>query len=318
MTLIQGTTKLLRLWVFQQPTFRPTAQTGRRLATDAGIKRTLPEDPTQKTDQRFQAFQLRGKVFAVTGGGRGLGLTMAEALVEAGGEVHCLDRLPEPHEEFYTAQARANPQFGGSLHYHTLDVRDRYSTNQTLSAIADGKNRLDGLVAAAGVNHVESAINHSAADIERIISINYTGAFTSATAAAAQMLNKQCRGSILLVSSMSGMVANKGMKSSIYNSSKAAVIQLTRSFAMEWSNIDGKGRGGIRVNCLCPGHIMTPMAKMVMDKTPGTKETWESENMLGRLARPEEFRGITLLLMSNASSFMTGSTIVADGGHTAW
>jgi NAD(P)-dependent dehydrogenase (short-subunit alcohol dehydrogenase family) len=60
------------------------------------------------------------------------------------------------------------------------------------------------------------------------------------------------------------------------------------------------------------------MAKMVMDKTPGTKEIWESENMLGRLARPEEFRGITLLLMSNASSFMTGSAIVADGGHTAW
>jgi NAD(P)-dependent dehydrogenase (short-subunit alcohol dehydrogenase family) len=232
--------------------------------------------------------------------------------------VHCLDRLPEPHEEFYTAQTRANPHYGGSLHYHPLDVRDRDSTNQIMSAIADGKNRLDGLVAAAGVNHVESAINHSAADIERIISINYTGAFTSATAAATQMLNKQCQGSILLVSSMSGMIANKGMKSSIYNSSKAAVIQLARSFAMEWSNIDREGRGGIRVNCLCPGHIVTPMAKMVMDKTPGTKEIWESENMLGRLARPEEFRGIALLLMSNAGSFMTGSTIVADGGHTAW
>ncbi|KAF3023873.1 hypothetical protein E8E15_005929 [Penicillium rubens] len=314
MTFIQGTTKLLRLGVFRQPTILPTTQMGRRLATDAGIKQTLPKEPLQQTDQRFQSFQLRGKVFAVTGGGRGLGLTMAEALVEAGGE----DRLPEPHEEFYTAQTRANPHYGGSLHYHPLDVRDRDSTNQIMSAIADGKNRLDGLVAAAGVNHVESAINHSAADIERIISINYTGAFTSATAAATQMLNKQCQGSILLVSSMSGMIANKGMKSSIYNSSKAAVIQLARSFAMEWSNIDREGRGGIRVNCLCPGHIVTPMAKMVMDKTPGTKEIWESENMLGRLARPEEFRGIALLLMSNAGSFMTGSTIVADGGHTAW
>ncbi|CAI7667677.1 unnamed protein product [Penicillium palitans] len=318
MTPRQVTTKLLLLRVFQRPTMQPTVHKGRRLATDAGIKQTLPKEPHQKTDQRFQAFQLRGKVFAVTGGGRGLGLTMAEALVEAGGEVHCLDRLPEPHEEFYTAQARANPHFGGSLQYHSLDVRDRDSTNQIMSTIANGKNRLDGLVAAAGVNHIESAINHSAADIERIISTNYTGAFTSATAAAKQMLNKGSRGSILLVSSMSGMIANKGMKSSIYNSSKAAVIQLTRSFAMEWSNIDMEGRGGIRVNCLCPGHIMTPMAKMVMDKTPGTKEIWESENMLGRLAQPEEFRGITLLLMSNASSFMTGSTIIADGGHTAW
>ena len=195
--------------------------------------------------------------------------------------MHCLDQLPEPHEEFYTAQAQSDPQFGGSLHHHTLGVRDRDCTDQTLSAIADGKNWLDGLVAAAGVNHVESAFNHSTADIERIISINYTGAFIPATAAATQMLNKEYRGSILLVSSMSGMVANKGMKSSTYNSSKAAVIQLTRNFAMEWSNVDGEGREGIRVNCLCPGHIMTPMAQMVMDKTPGTKETWESENMLG-------------------------------------
>ncbi|KAJ6178558.1 hypothetical protein N7519_009019 [Penicillium mononematosum] len=243
MILIQGTTKLLRLGVFRQPAVQPTVQMARRLATNAGIKQTLPTEPLQQTDQRFQSFQLRGKVFAVTGGGRGLGLTMAEALVEAGAEVHCLDRLPEPHEEFYTAQVRANPQFGGSLHYHPLDVRDKDSTNQIMSSIADGKNRLDGLVAAAGVNHVETAVNHSAADIERIISINYTGAFTSATAAATQMLNKQCRGSILLVSSMSGMIANKGMKSSIYNSSKAAVIQLTRSFAMEWSNIDREGRG---------------------------------------------------------------------------
>ncbi|KAJ5264796.1 hypothetical protein N7505_007589 [Penicillium chrysogenum] len=239
MTLSQGTTTLLRLQVFRQPTMQPTLHMRRRLATDAGTKQTLPKEPLQKTDQRFQAFQLRGKVFAVTGGGRGLGLTMAEALVEAGGE----DRLPEPHQEFYTAQARANSQFGGSLHYHSLDVRDKESTNQIMSTIANGKNRLDGLVAAAGVNHIGSAINHSAADIERIISINYTGAFASVTAAATQMLNKQSRGSILLISSMSGMIANKGMKSSIYNSSKAAVIQLTRSFAMEWSNIDTEGRG---------------------------------------------------------------------------
>ncbi|KAJ5982809.1 hypothetical protein N7451_012909 [Penicillium sp. IBT 35674x] len=243
---------------------------------------------------------------------------MAEALMEAGGEVHCLDRLPEPDEEFQVAQARANPQFGGSLHYQRLDVRDRDRTNQIMSAIAGREDRLDGLVVAAGINHIGSAISHSAADIEHVISINYTGAFTSATAAAAQMLDKKCRGSILLVSSMSGVVANKGMTSSIYNSSKAAVIQLTRSFAMEWSNIDKEGRGGIRVNCICPGHIITPMAQMVMNRTPGTKEVWESENMMGRLARPEEFRGITLLLMSDASSFMTGSTILVDGGHTAW
>ncbi|KAJ5982252.1 hypothetical protein N7451_012352 [Penicillium sp. IBT 35674x] len=262
--------------------------------------------------ERFQEFQLRGKVFAVTGGGRGLGLAMAEALC-----IVLIGYLNLKRNSMLREQGPI-PNLGGSLHYRRLDVRDRDGTNQVMSAIAEDKNRLDGLVVAAGVNHVGGAIGHSAADIERVISINYTGAYTSATAAAAQMLNKKTRGSILLVSSISGLIANKGMTSSIYNSSKAAVVQLTRSFAMEWSNIDKEGRGGIRVNCLCPGHIMTPMAQMVMDKTLGTKEIWESENMMRRLAQPEEFRGITLLLMSNASSFMTGSTIIADGGHTAW
>lgn len=84
-----------------------------------------------------------------------------------------------------------------------------------MSAIAEGKNRLDNLAAAAGVNHIGSAIDHSAAGIERANGNNYTGAFTSATAAAAQILDKECRGSILLVSSMSGVIANKGMRSSM-------------------------------------------------------------------------------------------------------
>lgn len=82
MILSQGTNKLLRLGIFWQP----IVQMGRRLSTDAGIKHTLPKEPHQQMGLRFQEFQLRGKVFVVTGGGRGLGLAMAEALVEAGGE----------------------------------------------------------------------------------------------------------------------------------------------------------------------------------------------------------------------------------------
>jgi NAD(P)-dependent dehydrogenase (short-subunit alcohol dehydrogenase family) len=126
------------------------------------------------------------------------------------------------------------------------------------------------------------------------------------------MFHYKCHGSILLVASMSGIIANKGMSSPVYNSSKAAVIQLGRCLAMEW------GRHGIRVNSLCLGHIMTPMVQMVFDKTPDVRTTWEAENMLGRLARPEEFRGAALFALSDASTFMTGSTMLIDGGHTAW
>lgn len=232
--------------------------------------------------------------------------------------VHVLDRLPEPDDEFRAAEARANPDFGGSLHYKRMDVTDDRDTEAVMQNIASSKNRLDGMIAAAGVNHVEPALEQNPKSVDDLIHINYQGSFRSAVAAARTMMDHRCRGSILLVASMSGLIANKGMRSAIYNSSKAAVIQLARSLAMEWSEVYQDGVGGIRVNCLCPGHIETPMVKKIMAEDPETKGIWESENMMRRLARPEEFRGVTLLLMSDASSFMTGSTVVVDGGHTAW
>ncbi|RAH68057.1 NAD(P)-binding protein [Aspergillus aculeatinus CBS 121060] len=298
--------------------FRPVVWHSLRLSSTAqtSIKQPLPKGPAQQ--QRFREFNLEGKVFAVTGGGRGLGLSMAEALVEAGGEVHCLDLLPTPHADFHAAQARASPDFGGGLHYTSLDVRNRPDTEATLAAIAARRKRLDGVIAAAGINHVADALDYTDHDMARIIDTNYKGVFHTATAAGRQMRAHRTRGSVLLVASMSGLIANKGMTSSIYNSSKAAVVQLGRSLAMEWAKVDADGNGGVRVNTLCPGHVVTPMAQMVIDQDPATKEVWEAENMMGRLGRPEEFRGLALLMMSEGSSFMTGATVVCDGGHTAW
>ncbi|OKL55985.1 hypothetical protein UA08_08775 [Talaromyces atroroseus] len=284
----------------------------------AHIQERLPPDSTATTQQRFREFDLQGKVFVVTGGARGLGLAMAEALVEAGAQVHCVDRLPKPEEEFIQAQKRANPEFGGSLHYSRIDVRDAKNVASTFNEIGQINQRFDGLLAAAGINHVDSATHHTPEEIYEILSINYTGIFICATEAAKQMMKYSSRGSILLVASISGLVANKGMLSPVYNSSKAAVVQLTRSLAMEWGKVNEKGEGGIRVNCLCPGHIITPMVDKILEEEPESKEVWESENMLGRLARPEEFRGAALFLLSEASSYMTGASLVIDGGHTAW
>jgi NAD(P)-dependent dehydrogenase (short-subunit alcohol dehydrogenase family) len=223
-----------------------------------------------------------------------------------------LDRLEQPDPEFQAAQDRAKSEFGGSLDYKRIDVRDEANVNRTLDEIASKSQRLDGMICAAGINHISSAIGHSQEKLDEVMKINFNGVFNSATAAAKQMMRYKCSGSILLVASMSGVIANKGMTSPAYNSSKAAVIQLGRCLAMEW------GRHGIRVNSLCPGHIITPMVEMVFEKDPAVRATWESENMLGRLARPEEFRGIALYALSDASSFMTGSSILIDGGHTAW
>ncbi|PYI06750.1 NAD(P)-binding protein [Aspergillus sclerotiicarbonarius CBS 121057] len=271
---------------------------------------SLKSEP--KKGHRFREFDLDERVFAVTGGGRGLGLAMAEALMEAGAKVYCLDRLEKPHPDFTAAQEHAEKNYGGSLEYYRIDVRDESSVNELFAEIAGKNRRLDGMIAAAGINHLQSALEHSQVALNEVMQINYNGVFNSATAAARQMFNYQQKGSILLIASMSGLIANKGMTSPVYNSSKAAVIQLSRSLAMEW------GRHGIRVNSLCPGHIITPMVEEVFQQNPASRAVWEAENMLGRLAYPEEFRGAALFALSDASSFMTGSTMLIDGGHTAW
>ncbi|KAB8261092.1 hypothetical protein BDV32DRAFT_122127 [Aspergillus pseudonomiae] len=276
------------------------------------IQTRMPPKESIKNGHRFKEFDLNDRVYAITGGGRGLGLAMAEALMEAGAKVYCLDRLENPHPDFMAAKEHAETNYGGSLEYYRIDVRDDAEVNNVFAEIAGQHKRLDGLIAAAGINHLQSALEHSQTAMNEVMQINYNGVFNSATAAARQMFNYQQKGSILLIASMSGLIANKGMTSPVYNSSKAAVIQLARSLAMEW------GRHGIRVNSLCPGHIVTPMVEQVFQQNPASRAIWEAENMLGRLAYPEEFRGAALFALSDASSFMTGSTMLIDGGHTAW
>ena len=157
--------------------------------------------------KRLRDFDISGGVYVVTGGGRGLGLCMAETLVEAGGEVHCLDRLAEPDNEFYEAQSRVAPEYGGSLYYCQLDVRDTENMEEIISRIAARHERLDGLIAAAGVQQVSPAAEYSVKDATQMMAINYTGVFMSATAVGRQMMRYKTRGSICLIASMSGIVA---------------------------------------------------------------------------------------------------------------
>ncbi|KAK4947451.1 hypothetical protein LTR10_013819 [Elasticomyces elasticus] len=278
------------------------------------IKEKLP-DP-QQSPFRFREFDLNEKVFIVTGGGRGLGLTLAEALVEAGGKVYCLDRLPEPEPEFHEVQQRLGPKYGGALNYDHVDVREAGNLDRVISEIASKHSRMDGLIAAAAIQNVTPALDFTPEKIMEMLDINYKGVFRSAVSCARQMIKYDCQGSILLVASMSGLIANKGFTSAVYNSSKAAVCQLARSLAMEWGKaVNGKP---IRVNALCPGNIVTPMVLKNFEDQPELKEQWESQNMLGRLSEPKEYRGAALLCMSDASSFMTGTNLVIDGGYTAW
>lgn len=224
----------------------------------------------------------------------------------------------KPDQEWEEAQGRVVPEWGGSLTYMQQDVRDTEQLQQTIAQIADDNGQLNGVVAAAGIVQNTPALDYDIGDVTKMLSTNYTGVFMTAQAAAEAMLKYKCRGSICIIASMSGIVANKGMLSPVYNSSKAAVIQLARNLAMEWGRIREDGSGGIRVNCLSPGHIDTPMVQELFKEDPGLQKTWQRENMLGRLATTSEFKGAALFLLSAASSFMTGNNLVIDGGHSAW
>ncbi|THC90662.1 hypothetical protein EYZ11_009871 [Aspergillus tanneri] len=257
-------------------------------------------------------FSLAGKVVCVSGAARGLGLTQAEALLEAGAKVYALDRLEEPSPDFYKIQKRAREELSTELHYRRIDVRDTELLNNVIEAIGQTEGRLDGLVAAAGIQQETPALEYTSKDANKIFEVNVTGVFMTAQAVAKQMIRFGNGGSIALIASMSGTVANRGLICPAYNASKAAVLQLSRNLAMEW------GQYKIRVNTISPGYIMTAMVENLFVEFPERRDEWPKQNMLGRLSSPEEYRGAAVFLLSDASSFMTGSDLRIDGGHSAW
>ncbi|CAM1510101.1 Fc.00g004360.m01.CDS01 [Cosmosporella sp. VM-42] len=261
-------------------------------------------------------FSLKDKVIVVSGGARGLGLVQVEACLEAGATVHALDRLPSPENdptsEFFQVAKRAREELDAKLSYHQIDVRNDVELNDIVKGIADQHGRMDGLIAAAGINKETPALEYSAKDVENMMSINFTGCFVTAQAVARQMVRFGKGGSILMIASMSAGIANKGMIAPIYNPSKAAVAQLARNLASEW------GVHGIRVNTLSPGYILTQMLESLFVEYPERRTQWPQENMLGRLSLPKEYRGAAVFLLSDASSFMTGADLRIDGGHAAW
>ncbi|KAF2709610.1 NAD(P)-binding protein [Pleomassaria siparia CBS 279.74] len=270
------------------------------------------QEPFLGTTKRLPEFNLTNKVVLVSGAARGLGLTQAEALLEAGATVYALDRLPEPSPEFHIIAERASKELGTSLSYREIDVRDVDKLNAIVEEIGSKHGRLDGLIAAAGIQQETTALEYTAEDANRMFSVNITGVFMTAQAVAKQMIKFGNGGSIVLIASMSGTVANRGLICSAYNASKAGVMQLARNLASEW------GEYNIRVNTISPGYIVTAMVEELFKQYPERREDWPKQNMLQRLSKPGEYRGAAVFLISDASSFMTGSDLRMDGGHSAW
>lgn len=204
----------------------PRALLARRSLQSAPITLTLARAFHQTRTHRSNAnnntktrstllpeFSLKDRVIVVSGGARGVGLTQAEALLEAGAVVHALDRLPEPagDSQFARVAGRAASELGTRMSYHRVDVRDQRALGAIVGGIAEREGRLDGLIAAAGIQQETPALEYTAEDSDRMLSVNVTGVFMTAQAVAREMIKRKQKGSIVLIASMSGTVANRGL-----------------------------------------------------------------------------------------------------------
>ena len=245
----------------------------------------------------LDSFRLDGKVAVVTGGNRGLGEAYARALGEAGARVAIAAR----------DEARSEAVAGelGALAV-TTDVTDAARVESMLATVTDALGPVDVLVNNSGVCFHRPALEVPEEEWRATWDVNVDGVWRCCRAVGAQMVERGT-GSIINIGSISAEIVNRPQWQPAYNASKAAVHQLTKSLAAEWAP------HGVRVNALAPGYVKTEMAPV---DDPRFRPRWIEDAPMQRAASPEEIAPSVVYLASEASSFMTGSVLVVDGGYT--
>jgi len=234
--------------------------------------------------------RLDDTVAVVTGAASGIGSACAERLAEEGATVVTLDVT-------------------GAVD-HLVDVRDEAAMEAAFTSVVGDHGRLDAVVNAAGVAGGGPIHLLDGDEWDRVVDVNLKGTFLVDKHSAIHML-AQGHGSIVNIASIEGLEGTEG--GSAYNASKGGVVLLTKSIAIDY------GRRGIRVNCICPGGVDTPLLRSITDADgmEPYRDKLREQHLLGRFGRPSEIAAAAAFLASDDASFITGHALVVDGGFTA-
>lgn len=251
-------------------------------------------------------FDLTGRNVLVSGAGRGLGAAMAQALAAFGANVAVFDVGEESTSttvDDVTAQ-------GGKSFYVSGDVRDLAECREAVDAVVSQWGSLDVLVNNAGIALNGPAESIDLAEVRTVFDIDVF-AMLQLSQVAFEPLVASGHGCVINIASIAGMSVLRPQKHIGYNAAKAAVVMLTRTMAVEWA------ASGVRVNAIAPGYMMSPAVELVKSEHLDHYVEWMAKVPMQRPGEPSELGGTAVYLASDASSYVTGSVLVIDGGYTS-
>lgn len=253
-------------------------------------------------------FNLQGKRALITGGSRGLGKAMGQALAECGAELVLVGRTAETLEETRIELAKIGPE----VTILTADLFDNASTQKMCETVLANHGPIDILINNVGGRRENIATDEfTLEDWTRLMDMNLTSAFLCSQAFSKPMRERGW-GRIINIASICGQIVTKNIEGRHYETAKAAMVALTKCLGADWA------KTGVTVNAIAPGGFMTDANRRWFQERPDFQAEVESWIPMGRLGEPEELGTLAVYLASDASRYMTGATLIIDGGYTLW